>query len=57
MRVKLEIVLSISSFFIGHCSVVVITSASHAEGPQFEPGQCQYFKDFLKNIPQIKNMG
>ena len=23
-----------------HCSVVVITSASHAEGPQFEPGQC-----------------
>jgi hypothetical protein len=28
---------------IRHCSVVVITSASHAEGPQFEPGQCQFY--------------
>ena len=28
---------------IRHFSAVVITSALHAEGPQFEPGQCQIF--------------
>ena len=34
----------------GHCSVVVITSASHAEGPQFEPGQCHSVFTILNNV-------
>ena len=34
-------------------SVVVITSALHAEGPQFEPGQCQMF---FKRLFKIFNL-
>ena len=48
VRVKLEMVLSI--IFIRHCSVVVITSASHAEGPQFEPGQCHSVFTIVNNV-------
>lgn len=29
------------------CGVVVITFASHAKGPQFKPGQSQFFFSFL----------
>ena len=40
----------ITSNVTGFCSVVVITSASHAEGRRFEPCQKHTFRKTLKRI-------
>ena len=37
------------------CGVVVITSALHAEGPQFDPGRDQYLFSINKNYFQFNN--
>ena len=36
---------------LGLCSVVVITCASHAQGPQFDPGGRQMFLFFIIVAP------
>lgn len=38
------------------CSVVVITLASHARGPRFEPGQKQLILNFSNNWSPILNI-
>ena len=47
---KVRTLKDLSLFSMWSCSVVVITSASHAEGPQFEPGQCHSVFTILNNV-------
>ena len=39
-----NVIKRLLTFSLGFRSVAVITSASHAEGPQFDPGRKQVYR-------------